>query len=354
MVKRVILTTGGTGGHVFPALAVAEELLLLQDMRVLFIGSNYGPEKDLVTKAGLEFIGLPVRGFIGRGTQAIGAGFNMLKSIAMAIKILRNFKPDLVLGFGGYAAFAPIISAQILGINTAIHEQNAIAGVSNKVQGFRARKIFLSLPNTQGFDLKKCIVTGNPVRAVMANIANNNHDFSGKRLLVVGGSQGAKALNNMIIENFDLCNDANITVRHQSGERDFERVHKAYVEGKQPTDMLSAFIDDMAKAYDWADLVLCRSGASTVAELAAVGRGAVLIPFPYATHDHQTHNAKLLVNNGAAKLYAEKNIVSQNVMKNVMELLQDKQSLQNMAHAATKVNMGNAAKNIVQNIMNNF
>ncbi len=349
--KRVIITTGGTGGHIFPALAVAEELLLSNNTRLLFVGSNYGPEKDLASKAGLEFMGLPVRGFLGRGLHAVGAGLNMLRAIGMALGIMRKFKPHWVLGFGGYAAFAPIVAAQILGIKTAIHEQNAVAGLSNKIQGCRAKKIFLALPQTQGFNTSKTIVTGNPVRAVVANIANNKHDFSGKRLLVVGGSQGAKALNDMIIDNLALCNKHGITVRHQSGERDYKRVHSAYIAANQPVDLLSPFIDDMAKAYDWADLVLCRSGASTVAELAVAGRGAIFIPFPYATHDHQTHNAKLLVQHNAAKAFAEKDIISQDVMGTVVSLLQDAQALENMARAATSVNMGNAAKNIAQNIL---
>ncbi len=351
--KRVILTTGGTGGHIFPALAVAEELSAMYDTQLLFVGSNYGPEKELAKKAGLNFRGLPVRGFLGRGINAIGAGFNMVRSIVMALNIMREFKPHWVIGFGGYAAFAPIIAAQIKGINTAIHEQNAIVGLSNKVQGYRAKKIFLGMPDTQGFDSKKTIITGNPVRAAVANIAENKHDFSGKRLLVVGGSQGAKALNDMIINNFELCNAAKIIVRHQSGERDFERVHAAYVAANQTTELLSAFIDDMAKAYDWADLVLCRSGASTVAELAAAGRGAVFIPFPYATHDHQKHNAKLLVKHGAARVFDEKDIVSQNVIGEVVQLLQNNTALEKMANLATNINMGNAAKNIAQNIISN-
>ncbi len=349
--QNIILTTGGTGGHIFPALAVAEELLQRGDVRLLFVGSLYGPEKELATKAGLEFMGLPVRGILGRGFHAVGAAFNMMRAFVSALGIMRKFRPQIVLGFGGYAAFAPIMAAQALGISTAVHEQNAVAGLSNKVQGRFAKKVFLGMPETQGFAEKKCIVTGNPVRVAVAQVSANEHDFSGKRLLVVGGSQGARALNDLIIENFAKCNTENIIIRHQSGAKDFERVHKAYVSAGQDTTMLSAFIDDMAAAYDWADLVLCRSGASTVAELSAAGRGAIFVPFPFATHDHQTHNAKLLVKHGAAKMHAESQMKKEDTMGNIINLLNDKNELQKMSKAALSVNMGNAAKNIVDNLI---
>ncbi len=349
--QKIILTTGGTGGHIFPALAVAEELLQKNDVQLLFMGSIYGPEKELAEKAGLEFVGLPVRGILGRGKKAIGAGFAMLRACGAARGFMCKFKPQMVVGFGGYAAFAPIIAAQSLGIKTAIHEQNAVVGFSNKIQGRFAKKIFLGMPNTGGFDPKKCIVTGNPVRAAVAEIANNSHEFNGKRLLVVGGSQGAKALNDLIIDNFSKLNAENVEVRHQSGAKDFERVNAAYYAANQPRHGLSAFIDNMAEAYNWADLVLCRSGASTIAELSAAGRGAVFVPFPYATHDHQTHNAKLLVKNNAAFMYAEKDMHSQDVMLNIINLIKNDSKLQDMAKAAHSVNMGNAAKNIVENLL---
>ncbi len=349
--QRIILTTGGTGGHIFPALAVAEELLLKGDVRLLFVGSIYGPEKELAVKAGLEFVGLPVRGILGRGIHALGAGFAMMRAFISALGIMRKFRPQLVLGFGGYAAFAPIMAAQAMGITTAIHEQNAIAGLSNKVLGRLAKKVFLGMPQTQGFNEKKCVLVGNPVRVAVANVAQNIHDFSGKRLLIVGGSQGAKALNDLIIENFSKLNAASVLVKHQCGAKDFERVHAAYINANQEITQLSAFIDDMAAAYDWADLVLCRSGASTVAELAAAGRGAIFVPFPFATHDHQTHNAQLLVKRDAALMYAENHMHNQDVMDNIIELLNNPKRLENMSKAALTVNMGNAAKNIVDNIL---
>ncbi len=349
--NRIILTTGGTGGHVFPALAVAEELKRLKDMQILFVGSKYGPEQKMATQAELAFEGLPVRGVLGRGIHAIGASVSMLRAIVMAIAIMRKFKPQAVMGFGGYAAFAPMIAAQLLGIKTIVHEQNAIAGLSNKIQGFFAKKIFLALPNTQGFNSKKTIVTGNPVRSSISNLGKIEHDFSGRRLLVVGGSQGAKALNDLIINNFELFNAAGISILHQSGKSDFERVRDAYVEGNQSTKNLCAFIDDMTKAYDFADLVLCRSGASTIAELASVGRGAILVPFPFATHDHQSHNAELLVKQGAAQMFAEKDMLSQGIVKKIIELLENPLQLQKMANEAKELSMGQAARNIVQNIM---
>ncbi len=349
--KRIILTTGGTGGHIFPALAVAEELKLKGDVQLLFVGSDYGPEKKLVSNAGIEFVGLPVRGILGRGRQSIVAAYAMLKSYFKAIGIIKNFKPNCVLGFGSYAAFAPIMAAQSLGIKTFVHEQNAVAGVSNKVQGHFAKKIFLGMPETKGFKAEKCIVTGNPVRNAIAKIASNKHEFSGKRLLVVGGSQGAKALNDVIIKNLEIFNAAGISVRHQCGAKDYDRVHAAYVSAGASTTQLSAFIDDMANEYDLADLVLCRSGASTVAEIICAGRPAIFVPFPHATHDHQTHNAKQLVEHEAAIMFAENEMYEADILGSILSLLNDAHRLENMAKSAKNLDLGNAAQNIVRNLV---
>ncbi len=348
--KRIILTTGGTGGHIFPALAVAEELAKQEHVRLLFVGSHYGPEKKLATRVGLEFKGLPVRGILGRGTKAIGAGLAMIYSYALALGIMRKFKPSHVIGFGGYAAFAPMMAAQSMGIATYVHEQNAVVGLSNKVQGYFAKKIFLGMSEAKGFNTEKCIVTGNPIRSAIAKISEKAHDFSGKRLLVVGGSQGAKALNDIIINNFEKLNAEKIQVRHQCGAGDYERVEAAYCASNQPIDQLFAFIDDMPSAYDWADLVLCRSGASTIAELSGAGRGAIFVPFPFATHDHQTHNAQLLVKHDAAMMHAERTMKNHDVISDILELLNKPEKLEAMANAAKSVNLGNAAKNIVNNL----
>ncbi len=350
--KTIILTTGGTGGHIFPALAVAEALQARGNVRLVFVGSGYGPEKDMATRAGLEFVGLPVRGVLGKGVYALQSLALMGIALAQAIGIVRRYKPDAVLGFGGYASFAPVLAGRVCGAMTAIHEQNAVMGVSNKVLGRVAHRVFLGLPLTAdaGALSHKCLLTGNPVRQIIADRGKGEHDFSGKRLLVVGGSQGATALNDIVLEYMPLLRSCGVQLRHQTGLRDEVRVREMYASAQWAEAQASAFIHDMAGAYDWADLVLCRAGASTVAELAAVGRAAVLVPFPFATHDHQSHNAASLVTRGAARMYEEKRMREQEMMEGVVALLQDAPRLETMAKAAQEAAHTQAAQSIVDDI----
>ncbi len=360
--QKVLLTTGGTGGHIFPALAVAE-VLREQNVQMLFVGSKYGPEAELVAKAGVPFKGLEVRGILGRGIKAFGAGFAMLKAIMQAVKILKEFQPQVVIGFGGYASFAPVFAAKLLGIPLAIHEQNAVPGLSNKILGAMANKVFLSVEaeKTQSaFAADKCIVTGNPVRAALAVVGEhkdagvNNRDFSGKNLLILGGSQGAKTINTAVMNYLPILKQLGVNVCHQTGKADFDRVYAAYKEADMPLATgqceVSAFVHHMDVAYAKADIVLCRSGASTMAELAAVGRGAVLVPFPHATHNHQWFNAKIFADKGAARLIEEKHMQSEDCMGQVVQLLNDANTLKKMAqtaHAAARVE---AAQDIVKHL----
>ncbi len=356
--QRVLLTTGGTGGHIFPALAVAEVLRsTYPQVEILFMGSEYGPEKALVSKAGIAFEGLAVRGLIGRGAKAFQASFAMMRAVLQARRKVKEFRPEVAIGFGGYAAFAPLLAAKMCKVPTALHEQNAVVGVSNKVLGKLVDKVFLSMPlaatgqgASQGFAPHKTVLTGNPVRAAVAAVGLEEHTFTGKNLLIVGGSQGAKALNTLMLDYAKKFEEQGVHVRHQTGSADFSRVQAAYAEqGIQCVDA-SAFMEDMAEAYAWADLVLCRSGASTVAELAAAGRGAVFVPFPHATHDHQTFNARILADFGAAKMYAEKNMRDQGMMEEILLLLNDAKKLQDMATKAKAQAHVNAAQDIVSQL----
>ncbi len=347
---KVLITTGGTGGHIFPALAVAEALRSQCDARLLFVGSQYGPEKELVQKAGIDFIGLAVRGILGRGFKSIKAMVDMGRAFYEATHIIKSFKPDVAIGFGGYAAFAPMLAAKIAKIPTAIHEQNAVVGMSNKILGLLVDRIFVSMLGTKGFSEKKCIFTGNPVRSIVADVVNKAHDFAGKRLLVVGGSQGATALNDLVLENLGYLQALNVQLWHQTGLKDYERVQKAYENLGMDSSKVMGFVENMAKAYEWSDLVLCRSGASTVAELAAAGRGAVFVPFPQATHDHQTANAKLLADFGAAKVFAQHTLKDTDIMEEVVILLQNPSALRTMGQCARAQCKIHAAHEIVQQL----
>lgn len=314
--KRVIVTTGGTGGHIFPALAVAEEIRSRDHTAtVLFMGGKYGPEGDIAAQAGIEFIGLPVRGFFGRGFAMLGAGFGMLRGLTKAVIVMRRFKPDAVIGFGGYAAFAGVMAAKYVGVPTAIHEQNSIPGVANKILARRVDRLFVSLPDVRAvFPEEKTIFTGNPVRAAIAAMARDGERFFrsereiGKRVLILGGSQGARAINDCVITNLTALIDKGMTLWHQAGAADCERVKDAYRKNGGEKMRVDGFIKDMAAAYAWADVVVCRAGATTIAELAAAGLPAIFIPFPAATHDHQTHNARYMTAVGAAELMPQAKI----------------------------------------------
>lgn len=327
--EKVILTTGGTGGHIFPALAVAEELRKRNpEMRILFIGSLYGPEARLAQQAGIEFKGLHVRGFLGRGLRAVPAFFDMGLAVAKAIAAVAAFKPDVVAGFGGYASFAPVMAAYICRKPIVLHEQNAIAGTGNKFLAAMADKICVSLPDTKGF-AKETVVTGNPVRASIRGLGPKKKP--GKNLLVLGGSQGAHRLNTFMVEILPRLKEAGVEIRHQCGEKDLAATREAYASNGMNPECVSAFIDDMASVYAWADLAICRSGASTVAELCACGLPAVFVPFPAAIHDHQTVNARILADAGAAILVPENELESLRNGGVLVDLLNEPDKLHEMS-----------------------
>lgn len=344
---KFLLTTGGTGGHIFPALAVAGELRRRKpDARLLFVGSQYGPERRLCERAGIDFVGLPVRGFLGRGLRAFGAAARMSLAVGKAVALVRNFRPDAVAGFGGYAAFAPMLAARLLGVPCLLHEQNAVAGASNRLLSRLARKVCISLPGTQGFEAKKCLFTGNPVRAAIADAAALRAGAGRRgtrRLLVLGGSQGAQSLNALLLTLLGQLRAEQVEIRHQTGERDLDSTRAAYVEAGYAPERVSAFIDDMAEAYAWADLALCRAGASTVAELCAAGLPSVLVPFPAAIHDHQTRNAEIMARAGASRLVQERDFAKTDMAALLTGLLADSDVLDDMSRAAMKLSSPQAA-----------
>lgn len=349
--ERLLLTTGGTGGHIFPALAVAEALRReCPRARILFVGSNYGPEARLAAAAGLEFAGLPVRGFVGRGLRAAGAAARMAAAVARALGIVRRFRPQAVAGFGGYAAFAPMLAGRLLGIPCVLHEQNAVAGVSNRLLALLARRICLSLPGSEGLPQGKSVLTGNPVRAAVAAVGERPRDFSGRRLLIMGGSLGAHAINEYMARQAARLRAAGVEVRHQTGRADEAAVRAAYVAAGYDPSCVTAFIDDMAATYAWADLALCRAGATSVAELCAAGVPSVLVPFPFAAHDHQTRNAEALRDAGAALLTAQKDMESADVAGTALALLDDARRRESMSAAALRNARPDAAERVLREI----
>lgn len=354
--RKVILTTGGTGGHIFPALAVAEEIIRrFPKCSILFMGGQHGSEKELATRAGLEFVGLPVRGVLGRGIKALPALAGMSVAVIQAASHIGRFKPDVVVGFGGYAAFAGVTAAAMRRCPTAIHEQNSIPGVANRLLSRIARRVFLSMDDvTHSFPESKVRFTGNPVRAriVSAGFAlPASSTRSERRLLVMGGSLGAKALNDMMLQSTPALQAAGISVWHQTGATDYERVAKAYAEAGLTDVRVEAFIDDVAAAYEWSDIVLCRAGATSIAELTAMGRPSVLVPFPFATHDHQLHNAAYLAAHDAAVLLEQKDITSTDVPMLLSSILHDNARLSRMSVASHQLGHPEAAAAVVDGLI---
>lgn len=335
--QRVILTTGGTGGHIFPALAVAEAIRNeWPAARVLFVGGETGPEARLCEQAGLEFLALPVRGIIGRGKRAVGAMAAMLRSVIQAMGEVKRFSPQVVAGFGGYASFPAMLAGCLQGIPTLLHEQNSVPGVSNRLLGRLAQRVLLSFPDVQQrFPAAKSTLVGNPVRQAIAALGASPRTISGEnRLLVLGGSQGAIAVNDAIIGALPHFREAGVQIVHQAGAKDVDRTKAAYEAAGWDASCVHAFMDDMAAAYAWADMAVCRAGASTVFELAAAGLPAVFIPFPFATHDHQAVNARHMAEAGAAVTILQQDLASRDLSQEVLAILTNHERLTDMGQAA--------------------
>lgn len=337
MITRVLIMAGGTGGHVFPALAVADELRSRQ-CEVFWMGTEHGIEAKLVPAAGYPLTFIHVKGLRGNGLLGwLLAPFKLVKAVYEAIKAIKKLKPDVVLGMGGFASGPGGFAAWLLKTPVVIHEQNAIPGLTNRLLAKVAKQVLegfrQSFATSQG-----AVWVGNPVRASIESLDSPDSRFANRtgliRLLVLGGSLGAKALNNVVPQAMALTTELNLfEIKHQSGERHLSECLENYQDATVKAEV-TAFIDDMTSAYAWADLVICRAGALTIAELSASGVGALLIPYPYAVDDHQTHNALALVNSGAAKLIQEDRLTADLLLKQLREFVDNRDKLLEMANAA--------------------
>jgi len=303
-----MIMAGGTGGHVFPALAVADHLRAL-GWRVVWLGARTGMEATLVPKHGYEMAWVRFSGLRGKGLAAkLLLPLNLLVAFWQALRALRTQRPDVVLGMGGYIAFPGGMMAALLGRPLAIHEQNSVAGLANRVLAGVADHVLVAFPDA----LRNATFVGNPVREAIARVAPPAERFAGRdgplRILVVGGSLGAAALNDIVPKALaQLPAEARPVVTHQSGAKHVDALRANYARAGVDANAV-AFIDDMARAYADADLVICRAGATTVAELAAAGVAAILVPFPFAVDDHQTTNARYLADAGAGVLVQQRDL----------------------------------------------
>jgi UDP-N-acetylglucosamine--N-acetylmuramyl-(pentapeptide) pyrophosphoryl-undecaprenol N-acetylglucosamine transferase len=342
----VLIMAGGTGGHIFPGLAVAAALRA-RDVPVLWLGADGGLETRLVPPQGVPIATLPVRGLRGKGWRStIGAPLMLLRSLAAALRVIRAARPRCAISLGGYAAGPGGLAAWMLRVPLLVHEQNRVPGMTNRWLARLARRVLCGFPDA--FDAApKLQVVGNPVREEIGALEAPELRMSGRtgrlRLLVLGGSQGARALNRAVPAALAV-QPQSWDVRHQCGERFADEARGAYRVGGIDA-RIEPFIADMAAAYGWADLVVCRAGALTIAELAAAGVGAVLVPFPSAVDDHQTLNARFLVESGAAELLPEGAALADHLSA-VLARLADRAQLLDMAARARALARLDAAERV--------
>ena len=344
--KVALVMAGGTGGHVFPALATAR-VLKRRGFDIVWLGTQKGIEARLVPAEGIPVEWLSVSGLRGKGLATLlVAPVRLLVAISQAMRAIRKHQPSVVLGAGGFASGPGGIAAWLMRRPLVVHEQNAVAGLTNRVLARFAKRVLEGFPNSFGKGVRAERV-GNPVRPEIVAVASPEKRYSGReghaRLLVFGGSQGAARLNAVLPAALgELPVDLRPEVLHQTGLHNYEETVQAYKQRGIEADV-RPFIDDMASAYGWADLAVCRSGALTVAELSAAGVPAILVPFPAAVDDHQTRNAEFAVRTGAARLMPESNLTPNTLAAMLRELLEAGRPLfERMAHAARASAIGDA------------
>ncbi len=344
--KKVMLMAGGTGGHIYPALACAEKFLE-KGMDVEWIGSAGGMEERIVPQHDIPLHTLSIKGVRGKGVMGLAlAPLRIAHSVGQALAILRRSKPDLVLGMGGFVAGPGGVAAKLLRIPVVVHEQNAVGGTTNtllsKVANVTLQAFDGALPNG--------LTVGNPVRgAILKQMTRKPREDNARplRLLVVGGSLGAKAINDLVPEllaNWSM--DVRLDVWHQTGARNIEAVQASY-SALQVEARVDAYIEDMNQAYYWADVVLCRAGAMTVSELAIAGLPSILVPYPHAIDDHQTKNAQVLESVGAAFLVPQPKLTLNELTNILTSCVTEQDKLMKMAEQAKTVAQPEATQTVV-------
>jgi UDP-N-acetylglucosamine--N-acetylmuramyl-(pentapeptide) pyrophosphoryl-undecaprenol N-acetylglucosamine transferase len=345
--KTFLVMAGGTGGHVFPALATAKKLMSRND-KVVWLGSIGGMEEQVVKQAGIPFHGISVSGVRGKGLfSKLMAPLKILNAVIQALRVLKKTKPDAVLGMGGFASGPGGLAAKILGKPLLVHEQNAVAGMTNKVLAKMADTVMSAFPEAFE-DTSKVVLTGNPLRdeicelfyAVKEEISTSRR----LRVLVLGGSLGAAKLNEVVPGAMgSLGESIRPEIWHQTGRNKSEGVSTHYKQSKVEA-RVSEFIDDMAEAYKWADFVICRAGALTISELCVAGLGAILVPYPYAVDDHQTLNAEYMTKGGAAWLLDQSDLNEAMLSEILLPLFSKPERISILSEAAKKLAKADATE----------
>ena len=361
---RYLISGGGTGGHIFPAVSIANALKELDpEAEILFVGALGRMEMERVPQAGYKIIGMPVRGFNrSQPWKNVSVLMDLFKSLRQVKKIIRDFRPDVGVGVGGYASGAAMWQAAKMGIPILLQEQNGFAGVTNKILKNKASKICVAYEGMERFfPADKIILTGNPVRQNLLTAKRSNNPKDGltgeaglttkRSLLIIGGSLGARTINEAVKAALPLLAKSDIHLVWQTGKVYFEKCKEAWTAAGSPSNIECLdFLSDMPDRYANADLVISRAGASSISELCLLGKPAILVPSPNVAEDHQTHNAMALVNKDAAVLVKDVEAAEQ-LIPTALELIKDEKRLQmlheNILHLAQK----DSAKRIAEEVM---
>ncbi len=349
---KVILAGGGTGGHLFPALAIAEEFVRKNKRtKVLFIGTKRGLEQRVLQEGTFPIRFIDIEGIRGKDWRSFLRGaLKIPRSMAQSWRIIRDFNPHIVIGVGGYASGPAVFAAHLMGVKTAIAEQNAFPGFTNRLLGRVAKRIFLAFPDSSGvFPEKKVVVAGNPVRRDFIREGEKKKKEKGTfTLLIFGGSQGASSINRAVMEALRYMGEIRdgLKIIHQTGDRDIETVARAYKEYRIDAEV-KPFITDMAAACEEADLLICRAGATSIAEITVLGKAAIFIPYPFATGNHQELNAKTLVDAGAAQMIVEEELSGKALFEMIEKLHRNPGIIEEMETMSKSLGNRKAASDIV-------
>ncbi|MBM4256325.1 MAG: undecaprenyldiphospho-muramoylpentapeptide beta-N-acetylglucosaminyltransferase [Deltaproteobacteria bacterium] len=352
---RMLFAAGGTGGHLFPGVAVAEAARRDVGAEVLFVGTQHGMEKDMIPRLGFALQFIPaeqLRGRNWRGTlHSLWAAF---RALGVAWRVVRDFSPDLIFSIGGYASAPTVVVGWLRRIPCVLLEPNAIPGLTNKWLGRLATRVCVGFPQTAAvFPAGKAVCTGNPVRWKLSNAPESTSPAAPLKtqptLLIFGGSAGARRLNHTMPQALALLGQArgNMRIVHQTGKADHAEVSATYAQLGLPAEVVP-FIDNMQEMYLATDLVVCRAGATTIAELTSLGKPAILVPYPYAVDDHQCANAEILVHAGAARMVLDAELTPERMCEEIRALITDPTRLVAMGHAATTVGRPDATAAVVR------
>lgn len=345
---RMIIAGGGTGGHFFPGLAVGEAVAAAGDATVLFVGSEHGIEARVVPRTSFAFHALDIRGARGGGVRSLLAFARQLPpALTKARRILDEFRPQLVLGLGGYGSVPMVLAAWIRRIPSVLLEQNVHPGMANRLLALFTRRICTNFADSAAyFPRGKTVHTGNPIRRLVSGPVSARNGFT---VFAFGGSQGAHTVNQAMVGAAELLNERlpGLQIVHQTGAADVEWVRTRYREMAVGAEVLE-FVDDMGAAYGRADVVVCRAGATTLAELTALGKASILVPYPYAADDHQRANAEVLVKAGAAEMILDAELTAEKLTGSVVSLASDRSRLSRMGKAAQALSIPDATQRVVE------